>query len=908
MKRTNRCCKNFSALLILFFLSVHHLLAQVNHKPVIDTSVLGKWPEITQSLISNDGAYAMYIVDNKMENSSALHVLSTFSKWNIEITGVSDNLNFSDNSKYAYFKNDGDSLGIITLGKTSVQYIPNVSYYSLSKNRGQEYLAYLLKDDSSSLVLENLTTFSQTVYTQVRNFLFDRQATKLLLRVGNQKDSIESIVMMDLKTKQKTSIWTGKNIGSYIFNEDGTKLAFIGTPLHESGRSVFYYDDFLKKPICFLSHDAPGINAQWKISGDLLQFSKNGDKILFEMEKSVTALQTNQLDSGVRIWNYRDAYLESDRRKAGFFNLSKNEKILSVLTVNDGSVVHLNKEGEFVLLSNGFQKHFIVNKELDFLTFYDTIHFKPYTAVVSSINGRVELKINKFISYTSELTPDGNYFVWYDPDSLCYFSYDLSLGQKNNLTAGLPFPFIDGIATRTARWVYPYDIAGYGADHTSIFIYDAFDIWKLDLAGMKPPLNITNGYGRKHKIILSVLGADKSVDQNIISLGTYLTGFDSVNKYTGFWKCSERFTDDPIKLSEGPFHYYSRGPAIGDFPTSYVPQKAKYRNMFLVGRTTAADFPNLYVTNDLRKFKQISFLEPEKKYNWLTAELMEWKLPDGNMSQGVLYKPENFDSTKKYPVIFNYYERKSSTLNDYMAPDFQHAVIDIPYYVSNGYLVFLPDIYYQRFHNGRSVERSVVSAAHYLSKFPWVDSTKMGIYGHSFGGWETNFLVTHSNCFAAACEMAGVSDQVSTVAQGDVNFQASYLALSSPGSAYGVEVTPWSNPETFIENSPIFNEGSVTSPLLIIHGTDDTGVPFAQGLEMFLSLRRAGKKVWLLEYDKAGHILFGENARDCTTRTKQFFDYYLKNAPSPVWMTNGIPDSLKLSNNGLQSDYSSAKP
>lgn len=213
-------------------------------------------------------------------------------------------------------------------------------------------------------------------------------------------------------------------------------------------------------------------------------------------------------------------------------------------------------------------------------------------------------------------------------------------------------------------------------------------------------------------------------------------------------------------------------------------------------------------------------------------------------------------------------------------------------------------------HNGSSVLATILSATHYLSSFPWIDPTKLGLQGHSFGGWETNFLITHTTIFAAACEAAGVTDQVSAYNQlgGDGGSRHDLYELSAQGSPYGFGITPWTRPDLYNENSPIFSVGKVTTPLLMMHGTDDGAVPFAQAIEMFLAMRRAGKKVWLLQYDNAKHSVLGDDAEDYTIRMKQFFDHYLKDAPPPIWMTRGVPFANRLIDSGLELDKSGNQP
>src|SRR5262249_31480632 len=135
---------------------------------------------------------------------------------------------------------------------------------------------------------------------------------------------------------------------------------------------------------------------------------------------------------------------------------------------------------------------------------------------------------------------------------------------------------------------------------------------------------------------------------------------------------------------------------------------------------------NLFITKDFKNYQQASTINPEKNYNWLTTELVTWKMTDGRLSQGILYKPENFDSSKKYPLIIDIYEKRSDELNTFLRPAPAGGRINISTYASNGYLVFVPDIHYRPLYNGESITNSVVSAVQFLSRFSWVDSTKVG--------------------------------------------------------------------------------------------------------------------------------------------------------------------------------------
>ena len=209
--------------------------------------------------------------------------------------------------------------------------------------------------------------------------------------------------------------------------------------------------------------------------------------------------------------------------------------------------------------------------------------------------------------------------------------------------------------------------------------------------------------------------------------------------------------------------------------------------------------------------------------------------------------------------------------------------MDILWYVSHGYLVLLPDIHYVIGRPAESAYHSVVSAVHYICKMPWVDRNRLGLQGHSFGAYEANYIVTRTSLFAAACCANGTSDLISESGEfvGNTGNQGYYeMGQGRMGT------TLWSRPDLYINQSPVFSADKVTTPLLILHSPLDMSVYYPQGLEWFISLRRLGKKSWMLQYPNEGHNLEEEEDQlDYTIRMNQFFDHFLKGTPAPEWMS-----------------------
>ncbi|MBO9573129.1 MAG: S9 family peptidase, partial [Chitinophagaceae bacterium] len=401
--------------------------------------------------------------------------------------------------------------------------------------------------------------------------------------------------------------------------------------------------------------------------------------------------------------------------------------------------------------------------------------------------------------------------------------------------------------------------------------------------------------------------------------GIVLTAVNMENKENGFYRLS--FGEHPRLelLYMGPYKFFWGGLRYGytlsggRYSDGYQPLKARDADTWLVIKQSSTEAPNCFISKGLKTFTPLTQLQPYEDYNWLHSELINFKQQDGSPSKGILYKPENFDSSKKYPVLINYYEQFTMGLHQFLSVGYTpSAFINIPWFVSRGYLVFLPDIYFNKENDdtkiahGAAALNTVNGAANYLASLPYVDSARIGIAGHSTAGGLTNYILTHSNRFAAVFEGAGVSDWVSSALQLNYRDGTSRLGASWYSGPTGSDI--WTNNTKYLDN-PILHVGKVSSPLLMFHCKSDGPVPFEQAVELFIAMRRMDKKAWLLQYDEGDHVQMNfRDEKDLTIRVTQFFDHYLKGSPPPVWMTSGVRAQLKGIETGLELDLSGRQP
>ncbi|MFP4489438.1 MAG: alpha/beta hydrolase family protein, partial [Bacteroidales bacterium] len=292
---------------------------------------------------------------------------------------------------------------------------------------------------------------------------------------------------------------------------------------------------------------------------------------------------------------------------------------------------------------------------------------------------------------------------------------------------------------------------------------------------------------------------------------------------------------------------------------------------------------------------KISETNPQQdEYIWGTSELVEWESFDGQELQGILYKPENFDPSKKYPMVVYFYERSSDGLHNYTTPAPSASTINRIYAVSNGYLVFVPDIPYVEGYPGHSCYNAVVSGTHaLLERHDFIDRDKLGLDGQSWGGYQIAYLITETDLYACAFSGAPVSNMTS--AYGGIRWASGMSRMFQYEQTQSrIGGTLWEKPVQYIENSPIFFVPKINTPVLIMHNDDDGAVPWYQGIEFFVALRRLNKPAWMLTYnDEAHNLMKRPNRKDLSIRKMQFFDHYLKDEAMPYWMKHGISQEEK---------------
>ncbi|MFC3563665.1 S9 family peptidase [Pedobacter jamesrossensis] len=936
-------------LTIVLFFVVSFAYAQ---KKPLDHKVYDTWESIGTKQLSNNGQLALYSV-LQQEGDATLYITNL--KTNTKLTIPRASLGqFSNDSKFAAFlikplykdlrqakikktKPDAmpkDTLGIANLTSNAVTKVARVKSFKMPEN-GFGYLAYQLdkldtakkttsavpkkddepdfaddepaaggpkKEEGTDLIVKNLLTNVDKTYKYVTDYAFSKDGKQLVFACsGSKKDKAAPQGVFLLNTEKGTlkTLINGKgSFKGFTFDEESEHVAFVGEQSPEKQEiknyNVYYNSLTLDTAQIIVDYDMPGLPAKWSVSGDgRVAFSKDGKKLFFGIAPVKKAKDTTIVDfevAKVDVWNYKDDYLQpmqlknADRdSKRSFLSVidvySSDPKVvpLTNLSLPDATMVS-DGDANFVLASTDFGRRIESQWSGSTLKDYYLVDTKTgqRKKIIEKLNG------NAFAS------PRGNYVIYFDENTSNWFTYNVATGKVVQLNSGMNVKFADE-ENDVPDTPKSYGIATWTEDDKAVLINDRYDIWSFSPDGKTPAKNITNNFGRDNKITLRYhrtqqdnrfeRGADtKFVKANEL---VWLDGFNNLTKENGFYRKNVGTVKNPDLVVMSKSKYSNL-------------LKAKDEDVYIFDKGNYVASPDVYVTTDFKAETKLTSTNPQQaNYNWGTAELVKWTTPKGYQSEGILYKPENFDPAKKYPMIVYFYEKLSDGLYAYQAPAPTPSRLNISFFVSNGYLVFAPDISYTTGHPGQSAVEFINSGVESLKKNSWVDGSKIGIQGQSWGGYQVAYLITQNNMYAAAWAGAPVVNMTSAYGgirwESGMNRQFQYEKTQSR-----IGATLWEKPELYTENSPLFMFPKVNTPVVVMANDADGAVPWYQGIEMFTGLRRLGKPVWMLNYNGEAHNLVQrQNRKDIQIREQQFFDYYLKGAKAPAWMTSGIPATEK---------------
>ncbi len=882
----------------------------------------GKWQSLNATALSPDGSWAAWRITVEQDNDTtyllnrntgkthklAFASLPDFSGDN-QWVAYSIGLPYKEAEKLRELNKpvENNKMGLLNLQTGKIQVFENVARFQFSRNG--KFMAISLtppkdsKEKGNVLLVRNLTDSSSRTIGNVTSYAFNKNSDQLAYIVETTNKAGNSVELYNLKTSvlkvlaSDTLRFTGLQ-----WQKEGDGLAFYkiysDTAYEEEAAMLYVYANNSKSPgiKIFNPSSRKDFPANTRIySATSLTLSDDFNRIFFGLRewtakpvknnKAKDSTKSKTADSaviaanskpgdktaGVDIWHWKDPEIQP--RQKVTYNRDKEQSLLAVWNMGSDKFLQIASDTvpaasitgdrEFVVISTK-EKYKPAFKE-DYADFY----------LVNATTGQKKLLLERAQDgfYTSpQSSPDGKYLAWFKDKN--WWVTNTRTGESLNVTGNINSVFWntrdDHPATKP-----PFGMGGWTKGDKELFVYDEYDIWAIKPDG-KGARKLTNG--KENRVIYRMNRLDFENPWLDNSKALYFSAYGDTSKYSGYAR-------------------YEKGkvtPLIFENQMVNRLVKAKDADAFLYVKQRYDVSPELYATANFSSNNKLVSTNPQQEnYKWGKSELVNFKNAKGKPMQGALFYPANYEPGKKYPMIVYIYETLSNTVHMYSNPS-ERSAYNTTNFTTAGYFVFRPDIIYDINEPGTSAVNCVIPAVQEVLKTGMIDTAKVGLMGHSWGAYQTSYIITQTDIFKAACAGAPLTDLVSMS-------MSIYWNSGSPDqkifeTSQGRFDGPWYDRlEEHMRNSPMFNAARIKAPLLVAFGDKDGAVDWHQGIEMYGTMRRMEKPHVMLVYADENHGLAKkENQIDYQKRQKEFFDHYLLQKPAAKWITEGVSYQQKM--------------
>jgi dipeptidyl aminopeptidase/acylaminoacyl peptidase len=751
------------------------------------------------------------------------------------------------------------------------------------------------KEYGTDLVVRDLMSAQERTFGGVLEYAVARDGMTLLYTVSSKTETENGVFAMNAGSRTEAPVALASGPGRYLkltWDREQKRAAFVSDrddAASKAPKFKAYLWERNARPataVAVVDNSTPGMPATLAVSDKgQMSFSRDGGRLYVptappaappRVEDDTPADERVVAD----IWNYKDDLVQPMQRIRAAQERSRTFRGVYTLASKMYAQVADQTLRTVVMSDDGARGLGLDDAPYRRMIDFDGTYNDVY--LVNGATGERKSVLKKWrgggFGAAFQWSPSGDVAVFFADRH--WHALNAKDGSIRNLTASLPVSFADE-EDDTPDPAGSYGAAGWTKDSSAFLVYDRFDVWQLFADG-RAPRNLTEGEGRKAKTIYRVERTDP-VDEDDDERGfdpakpLTLRGENDVTHETGFYRDTFDGTVAPVKLLSADRNLRYLG-------------RAKDADALLVSAQRFDEFPDVHLTD--ASFKTLTKLTNGgaqlASFLWGKAELVNFTNSDGVKLQAGLIKPDNFDPKKKYPMIVYIYETLSENVHSFVAPA-PGTSINFAYYASNGYLILTPDIVYTLGQPGQDAMKSVLPAIQTVVDKGFVDEANIGIQGHSWGGYQIAWMLTQTSRFKAAEAGAPVGNMTS--AYSGIRWGTGLprqFQYEQTQSRIGPSL--YEAPLKYVANSPIFQIKRVTTPLLIIANDNDDAVPWYQGIELFLAMRRNQKEAYLFNYNGEFHGLRKRpNQKDYTVRMQQFFDHFLKGAPAPEWMEKGVP-------------------
>ncbi|GIU42400.1 alpha/beta hydrolase family protein [Shewanella algidipiscicola] len=744
-------------------------------------------------------------------------------------------------------------------------------------------------DKGRTLELVNLNGASSQKIDQVTAYYFDKAGRYALVAQNDINANVHNLVLIDLNTDKQTVLQTyvDQQIGAVSVSEDGRFVAYtFGTASQapfgrEYQLSLYHLADGR-------THKVPNTD-EWTLNRySELTFSEDSKRLFFgrvpqvnqQLELPKVASESDLFDPsmitaqrGLKLWHGDDPRIKPNEIKQYKKDLKRS--YLAVLHLNNNQVVQLADRQVPDIELQQQQRYLIASSDKPYLKMITWAGFYRDYYIVDINTGRKKLFLPQQPSGEApRLSPNERFAAYYQQGEL--FLYQIAQDRRVHLTKDIDTPFAD------EDHDYPSAAPSYGfgpwlEDGSAFLAYDKYDIWQFNTESLTG-FTITAGKGRQQQIQYRLAGLVEHKDKPTIltdGQGVLLHGYNERTKGDGFYQAKVGGAGVKALMQ-------------GDYKLTPL-ARAELSDTVLYSKQRYDLYPDIYSSNistPQHAVRQTDLDSQRRGLDWGNAELVHWTNGDGQPLDGVLIKPSNYQAGKRYPVLVYFYRFMSDRLHAFPQMKLNHRP-NFAWYADNGYAIFLPDIRFEVGYPGAASVQALTSGVQHLIEMGIADREAIGIQGHSWGGYQTAFAVTQTHIFKAAVTGAPVANMTSAysgIRHG--TGLARQFQYETGQSRIGESL--FNAPQKYIENSPIFYAERIKTPMMIMFGDKDDAVPWEQGVELYLAMRRAGKEVVFLQYeDEPHHLKKYPNKLDYSLRMMQYFDHYLKGTPAPQWLQQG---------------------
>jgi dipeptidyl aminopeptidase/acylaminoacyl peptidase len=921
--------------------------ARADDKRAMTVADYAKWRTIRDVAITDDGTWASFgYQQRRVDDTLYLENLTAKAEWKLP---RASRIQFSDDSKWAaYFvaeptranapetdtpQNGPARLELRNLAGVAVESWDNVASFAFSKGsaalmirkarpggapdaaagrgtggaggapgggRGGRGGAAPVRVDGTDLILRHLRDGTDELIGSVSSAEFNKPGTLLAYTVSANDRDGNGLFVVSTATWQRRSLDNARaDYSRLTWDDSGTSVAALrGTDrrgyTEKENALVAFAALESAEPASFVLErgQLSGLREGMVISEKgTLSWSPDHSRIFVGLKEQEASPPRRDSTAAVEpvgnvdVWHWKDPYIQpvqmvraqQDRNRTFTATILLAQKKVVPLADDRMDRVQITRDGSWAIGQD--DKDYLDDWKPQLSDFYR----------LSTTTGE-RMPVLKGQERSLGLSPDGKYFLYWKDKQI--WSYDIAANKHVAITQAAPVSFVN--AENDYYGEKPaYGVTGFTKDGKSVVLDHKYDLWLVSLDGGTPPRNLTNGVGTKNEIRLRYVRLDQ--DDNAPAAGGFgggggrggagggtidlakpvlLSAFNEQDKKAGFY----RLDGDQLTKLVYEDRYFGR------------PIKAKNEDRVLFTRETFAEFPDYWVTNSrFENPKRFTNANPQQsQFKWGHRVLIDYKDKDGHKLQGTLAVPDDYQPGQKLPMLVYFYEKLSDQQNRYEIPRYASAP-QYADYVSNGYLVLLPDIY---FHTGRShtdMLNSVEAAVKRVEDLGYADPKRVGLHGGSYSGQGGAYISTQSKMFAAIAIRAAAVDLIADFNQLWKTTGTNQHRYDTYGQGrFGAN--PYDNLPLFMDQSAVFHAQTMNTPLLILQGTNDGSTEWLQGVEFYNALRFLHKPVIFLSYEGEGHgFTRYDNQYDVEVRMHQFYDYYLKGATEAEWIANGVP-------------------